>query len=125
MYIVGMGLVKIYKALLRLARGTLSVLLLMSMSEAFSVPLLTLVKLCYTKALERSSLVPGPEAKSSSEITNPTSFTVDSRSVEEGSKGAHSDRPEPLGRERYGRAGAEKDEAGVQETGAAAKGTPS
>ena len=72
MYIVGMGLVKVYKGLLRLARGTLSVPLLMSMSEAFSAPLLTLVKLCYTKALERSSLVPGPEAKSSSEISNPT-----------------------------------------------------
>ena len=35
----------------------------MSMSEAFSVPLHTLIKLCYTKALERSSLVPGPKAK--------------------------------------------------------------
>ena len=52
MYVVGMGLVKVYKALLRLARGSLSVPLLMSMSEAFSAPLLTLVKLCYTKALE-------------------------------------------------------------------------
>ena len=49
----------------------------MSMSEAFSVPFLTLIKLCYTKALEWSSLVPDPEAKSSSsEITNPTSFTI-------------------------------------------------
>ena len=39
--------------------------------------LLTLVKLCYTKALEWSSLVPGPEAKSSSsEITNPALFTI-------------------------------------------------
>ena len=36
----------------------------------------TLTKLCYIKALEWSSLVPGPKAKSSSEITNPTSFTV-------------------------------------------------
>ena len=31
-------------------RGTLSVHLLMSMSEAFSVPFNTLIKLCYTKA---------------------------------------------------------------------------
>ena len=38
--------------------------------------LYTLTKLCYTKALEWSSLVPGPKAKSSSEIMNPTSFTV-------------------------------------------------
>ena len=53
----------------------LSIPLLMSMSEAFSVPFYTLLKLCYIKALEWSSLVPGPKAKSS-EITNPTSFTV-------------------------------------------------
>ena len=38
--------------LLRLARGALSVTLLMSMSEVFSVPFHTLIKLCYTKALE-------------------------------------------------------------------------
>ena len=43
---------------------------------AFSVPFYTLIKLCYTKVLEWSSLAPGPEVKSSSEITNPTSFTV-------------------------------------------------
>ena len=41
----------------------------MSMLETFSVPLLTLINLCYTKALEWSSLVPGSEAKSSPEIT--------------------------------------------------------
>ena len=45
------------------------------MSEAFSVPFYTLIKLCYTKALEWSSLVPGPNAKSS-KITNLISFTV-------------------------------------------------
>ena len=46
------------------------------MSEAFSVPFLTLIKLCYTKALKWSSLVPGPEAKSPSlEIRNPTLFS--------------------------------------------------
>ena len=49
----------------------------MSMPEDFSVPIYTLIKLCYSKALEWSSLVPSPEAKSSSsEITNPTSFTI-------------------------------------------------
>ena len=49
----------------------------MSMSEVFFVPFLTLIKLCYTKALEWSSLVPGPKAKSSSlEITNLTPFTI-------------------------------------------------
>ena len=42
----------------------------MSMSEAFSISFFTLIKLCYTKVLEWSSLVPSPEAKSSSEITN-------------------------------------------------------
>ena len=36
----------------------------------------TLIKLCCTKALEWSSLVPGPKAKSSSEIVNPTPFIV-------------------------------------------------
>ena len=46
------------------------------MSEAFFVPF-QCIKLGYTKALEWSSLVPGPKAKSSSsEITNLTSFTV-------------------------------------------------
>ena len=47
------------------------------MSEAFSVPFYTLIKLCYTKALEWSSLFPGhPKTKSFSlEITNLTSFT--------------------------------------------------
>ena len=43
----------------------------MSMSEDFSVLFYTLVKLCYTKALEWSSPVPGPKVKSSSEIMNP------------------------------------------------------
>ena len=37
MYVVGVGLVKVYKALIRLVREALSVPLLMSMSEAFSV----------------------------------------------------------------------------------------
>ena len=38
MYVVGVGLVKVYKALLRLASEAPFVPLLMSMSEAFSVP---------------------------------------------------------------------------------------
>ena len=49
----------------------------MSMSEAFSAPFLTLIKLCYTKALEWSRLVPGPKVKSTSlEIMNLTPFNV-------------------------------------------------
>ena len=53
MYIVGVGLVKVYKALIRLVSGgTASVPILMSMSEAFSVPFYTLIKPCYMKALE-------------------------------------------------------------------------
>ena len=62
--------------LAKLAKGALSIPLLMSMSEYFSVPFYTLIKLCYTKALECSSLVPGPEVKSFSEITNLTLFTI-------------------------------------------------
>jgi len=62
--------------LLRIASGTLSVPLLMPMSEALSVRFHTLIKLCYTKALEWVSLVPGPKAKSSSEIKNLTPFTI-------------------------------------------------
>ena len=52
MYVVGMGLAKVYKDLIRLASGGLSVPFLMSMSEASSVPLYTLIKLRYKKALE-------------------------------------------------------------------------
>ena len=45
--------------------------------RSFLCPLSTLIQLCYTKALEWSSLVPGPEAKSSfSLISNLTLFTV-------------------------------------------------
>ena len=64
--------------LLRLARGALSIPILMSMLEAFSIPFHILIKLCYTKALEWSSLVPGPKAESSSEIMNLTLFIVSS-----------------------------------------------
>ena len=37
MYVVGVSLVNVYKALIRLVRGIISIPLLMSMSEAFSV----------------------------------------------------------------------------------------
>jgi len=70
MYVGGVGWVKVNKALIRLTRWALFVPLLMSMTEALSVFIYTLIKLCYTKALEGSSLVPGPEAKSSLEIRN-------------------------------------------------------
>ena len=62
--------------LLTLARATFSRPLLMSVSQAFSVPFLTLIKFCYARALEGSSLVPGPEDKSSSEIMNPALFIL-------------------------------------------------
>ena len=61
-------------ALLRLAGDTLCPLL-RSLSEAFSA-LFHFNKLCHTKALEWSSLVPGPKAKSSWEIMDLTRFTV-------------------------------------------------
>ena len=52
MYVVGVSLKKVFKALITLARGALAVPHLMSMSETLSVPFVTLIKLCYTKALE-------------------------------------------------------------------------
>ena len=60
MYVVGVGLVKVYKALIRLASGALSVPLLMSMSLSF----LTVKILLPHKSSEYSSLVPCPKAKS-------------------------------------------------------------
>ena len=77
-----MGLVKVYKALIRLLSGgplppLPPVPLLMTTSEDFSVPFHSLIKLCYTKTLKWSSLFPGPKAKSSTlEITNSTPFTL-------------------------------------------------
>ena len=53
-----------------------------AISFTFSVPFYALVKLCYTKALEWSSLVPGPRAKSFSlEIMNLTPFTINYQHV--------------------------------------------
>ena len=76
MYVVGVGLVKGYNALIRLVSGST----LRPPSDvcvrSFLCPFFTLIKLCYTKALEWSRLVPNPEAKSSSGITDPTSFTI-------------------------------------------------
>ena len=44
--------------------------------QKLSLSVFTLIRLCYTKALEWSNLVPGPKAiSSSSEIMNLTSFT--------------------------------------------------
>ena len=65
----------------RLVSGSPSAPLLMSMSEAFSVPFRTLIKLWYTQALEWSSLVSGPEAKCPSAIKNLTSSTVSYQST--------------------------------------------
>ena len=71
-----MGLVKVYKALIRLVSGAPSVPLLMSMSEASSV-LFHCNNTSATQKLRVIKPVPCPEAKtSSSEITNPTSFTI-------------------------------------------------
>ena len=67
---------KYMTSLLRLVKGGTPNPLLMSMSEAFSVPFYTLIKPCYIKALEWSSLVRGPKAKSSLEIMNLTLFMV-------------------------------------------------
>ena len=69
MSVVEVGLKKVCKVFIRIARGAFSIPLLMSMSEAFFV-------LFIKVALEWSSLVPDPEAKSSSEIRNLTSFTI-------------------------------------------------
>ena len=59
--------------MLTLARG--GALHPLLMSDAFSALFHTLIKLCYTKALEWSSLVPDLKVKSS-EITNPTPFII-------------------------------------------------
>ena len=76
MYGVGVGLVKVYKALLRLVMGALSILFL-CLCQKLSLSFFTVTKLWSHKSSEYSSPVPGPEAKSfSSEITNPTPFTL-------------------------------------------------
>ena len=70
-----MVLVNVYKALMRLARGALSTAF-WCLCQKISLYLFTLIKLLH-KSSEWSSLVPGPEAKSSSlEITNLALFTI-------------------------------------------------
>ena len=63
------------KQLAETSTGSFSIPLLVSV-RALSVPCHILIKLCYTEALEWLSLVPGPKAKSSSEIMNLTLFIV-------------------------------------------------
>ena len=75
MHVVGVALVKVYKAVIKTGVGAFSVPILMSTSEV-SLSFLTVIKLLPHKSSEDSSLVPGPKAKSSSEITNPTLFTI-------------------------------------------------
>ena len=73
---MGVGLVKVYKALIRLVMGALSIPFL-CLCQKLSLSFFTVIKLWSHKSSEYSSPVPGPEAKSfSSEITNPTPFTL-------------------------------------------------
>ena len=51
MYVVAVGLVKVYKALIRLVSGALHPPSDVYV-KSFHVPFRTLIKLCYTKALE-------------------------------------------------------------------------
>ena len=77
MYVVGVGLVKVYKALIRLVRGALSAPLLMSMSEAFLVPFSYSNKTAKQKLLSDQawSLVPKLNLASLA-ITNLMPFTI-------------------------------------------------
>ena len=68
-----------YKTLIRLV-GRHSPSPFWCLCQKLSLSFFTLIKLCYTKALEWSSLVPDPKAKSS-EITNLISFTVSYHSI--------------------------------------------
>ena len=52
MYVVGVGLIKVYKALLRLARGGILHPASDVYVRSFLCPFHTLIKLCYTKVLE-------------------------------------------------------------------------
>ena len=67
---------KVYKALIRLASGGT----LHPPSDVcvrkLSLSSFTLIRLCYTEFLRWSSLVSGPKAKSSLEITTPALFTI-------------------------------------------------
>ena len=74
MYVVGMGLVKVHKALIRLSRGALSAPF-WCLCQKLSLSLFYFNKTLLHKRSWVIKQVPGPKAKSSSEITNPTSFT--------------------------------------------------
>ena len=77
MYAVGVGLVKVYKSLIRLASGGTLCPPSDVCVRSFLCPFLHFHKTLLHKALEWSSLVPNPKAKSSSsEITNLIPFTV-------------------------------------------------
>ena len=52
MYVVGVGLVKVYKALIRLVKGGSLCPPSDVYVRSFLCPFFTLIKLCYTKALE-------------------------------------------------------------------------
>ena len=71
MHAVGVGLVKANKALRRLERDPFWCL-----CQKVSLSFFTVIKVLPHKNSEWSSLVPGPAAKSSSEVKNQTSFTV-------------------------------------------------
>ena len=73
---MGVGLVKVSKALIRLTMGH-SRYPFWCLCQKLSLPFFTVINLLAHKSPEWSSLVPGPEAKSSfSAITNLASFTV-------------------------------------------------
>ena len=77
MCVVGVGLVKVCKALIKLVRVRHSLSPFWCLCQEVSLSFFTVIKLCYTKALECSSLVPCSEAKSSFlVIMNPTSSSV-------------------------------------------------
>ena len=71
MHAVGVGLVKANKALRRLERDPF-----WCVCQKVSLSFFTVIKVLPHKNSEWSSLVPGPAAKSSSEVKNQTSFAV-------------------------------------------------
>ena len=76
MYVVGMSLVKVYKALVKLVSGGILCPSSDVYGRSFLCPFSYFNKSLLHKTSKWSSLVPGPEAKSSSEIMNSTSFTT-------------------------------------------------
>ena len=76
MYVVGVGLVKVFKPFIRLASGGILCPPSDVCVRSFLCPFLYFNKTLLHKALEWSRLVPNLKAKSSSEITNLILFTV-------------------------------------------------